>query len=51
MVTNINTVASVIEEDRHLTVRALAEALHIPHELIRRMQELGLKREPIMDDE
>ncbi len=44
--TNINTIATVIEEDRHLTVRALAEALHIPCELIHRilMQELGLKR-------
>ncbi len=31
MVTNINTVATVIEEDQHLIVRALAEALRIPH--------------------
>ncbi len=29
MVTNINTITAVIEEYRHLTVRALAEALHM----------------------
>ncbi len=30
--TNINTVAAVIEEDWHLTIRVLVEALHIPHD-------------------
>ncbi len=30
VVTNINTITTVIEEDRHLTVRALAEVLDIP---------------------
>ncbi len=30
MATNINTVATVIEEDQHLTVQTLAEAQHIP---------------------
>ncbi len=29
---NINTIAAVIEEDQHLTVWALAEALHIRHD-------------------
>ncbi len=31
-VTNINTNAAVVEEDCHLTVRALAGALHIPRD-------------------
>ncbi len=37
--------APVVEEDRRLTVRALTDALHIPHESNCRilMQELGLK--------
>ncbi len=29
---NINTIAAFIEEDRHLTIRALAKALHIPRD-------------------
>ncbi len=28
--TNINTIVTVIEEDWHLTIRALAKALHVP---------------------
>ncbi len=46
MATNINTVTTVIEEEQHLTVQALADALHIPRKSICRilMQELGLKR-------
>ncbi len=43
-VTNISTIVTVIEEDRHLTVQALVEVLHIPHESIHRIltQEPGL---------
>ncbi len=31
MATNVNTIAAVIEEDQHLTIRALSETLYIPH--------------------
>ncbi len=43
--TNINTVATVIEQDRHLTVQALAEALHIPRDT------KGKDNESVTDDE
>ncbi len=32
MATNIDTIAAIIEEDQHLTIRALAEALYIPRD-------------------
>ncbi len=44
-VTNINTVAAVIKEDRHVTIRALAEALHIPRDTE------SEDNESVMDDE
>ncbi len=30
--TDINTVATIIKEDQHLTIRPLAEALHFPQD-------------------